>query len=246
MLMVLLLLLGRVCNLLPETVTPEVLPKLMQTLLTGLQEAPKIAANVCWAIHNMAQAVQLPEEATTSPMSLYFEGMMRALLAVTERSDVGDANLLGAAWEAINSMIHTAAQDVYRLIGQIVPVLIKRLATTLERESADPKLVEVQGLLCAALQVVIIKLDDDIVLPAADTLMTLFLKVMTAKSATVLEEALLAVGALANRTGQNFEKYMGHFRHVLTQGLKAVKEHHVCSSHMFGLVCDLNLMVFVK
>jgi importin subunit beta-1 len=42
---------GRICELLPHTVTPETLPQLMDIMCKGLSEPPKIAANICWAIH---------------------------------------------------------------------------------------------------------------------------------------------------------------------------------------------------
>ena len=76
-------------------------------------------------------AVELPDDAPTSPLSKYFEQIMKALLATTERNDVTEANLMTSAYEAINLLIHSAAPDVYALIGTLIPTLIARLKSTL-------------------------------------------------------------------------------------------------------------------
>lgn len=56
---------------------------------------------------------------------------------------------------------------------------------------------ELQGLLCGTLQVITQKLGPAAI-PHADAMMQLFLEVFGAKSSTVQEEALMAVGAVAN------------------------------------------------
>lgn len=234
---------GRICNILPETIDADTLPKLMQVLLEGLKEEPKIAANVCWAIHNLAGMVSLDEDDSTSPLSKFFEGLMKSLFIVTERPDVAEGNLLSSAYEAINALIHTAAKDVYPIIQAMLPGLINRLQKTLHSTGLTgeekEKLNEVQALLCGSLQVIISnKLGMDVINSIADTVMTLFLKVLSSKNATVHEEALMAIGALANRLGVSFGKYMGHFKEFLLLGLKNWKEQHVCVVSV-GVVGDL-------
>lgn len=56
---------------------------------------------------------------------------------------------------------------------------------------------ELQSLLCGVIQVIIQKMGENIK-TFADKLMALFLQVFSVKSASVHEEALMAVGALAN------------------------------------------------
>jgi len=57
----------------------------------------------------------------------------------------------------------------------------------------------------------------------------LFLKVFEAKSATVHEEALMAVGAIASAVKGDFERYMPVFSPVLNLGLRNFQEHQVCA-----------------
>lgn len=234
---------GRICNLLPETINEKVLDPLMNALVVTLKDVPKVAANICWAIHNLATAMELGDGATTSPLSRYFEGLIRNLLQTTDRPDVYESNLLTSAWEAINLLIHTAAPDTYPLIGQLVPALIGKLRTTLTQQGLTgedrEKQNEIQGLLCGSLQVIIQKLDDTVVKPHADDLMRLFLQVLHSKTATVHEEALLAISAIATRVGEDFEKYMEAFKPFLMLGLQNSAEHHVCKDAV-GVVSEIS------
>jgi importin subunit beta-1 len=269
---------GRICSLVPGCINADTLDPLLQSLHGSLKDVPKVSANVCWAIHNLASALDLEDGVTTSPISGYFEGLIRELLATTDRPDANEGNLLCSAWEAINVLIHTAAPDVYPLVGQLVPLFLEKLGQTLnvsgltgeDREKQN----EVQGLLCGALQVIIQKLDESVVKPHADDMMRLFLQVLFyarlspsltaflmaivvlsrlslitlpfllpllssritilppvgrsraptyplsshraqvlhSKTATVHEEALHGIGAIASRVGPEFEKYVNAFR----------------------------------
>lgn len=233
---------GRICQLLPETVE-KVLPQLMNAVVLAFKETPKVASNACWAVHNLGLAMEIGPEDKTSPLSPYFQGLMVALLATSERPDVADANLLTSVWEAINTLIHTAAQDMFKLVGELVPALIAKLQKTLqvgglsgeERENQNM----VQAYLCSSLQVVIQKLDKSVILPQADTLMILFLQVLQSKTATVHQEAMHAIGALATRVGEGFAKYMMAFQPFLQLGLQNAAEHQVCMATV-GVVSELS------
>lgn len=230
---------GRICNFLPETINPAVIPKLMETFAAGLRDIPQVAAPVCWAIHNLASAVEVRE---SSALSSYFQGVVTALLHTTERPDSNEANLRGSAYEAINVLISTAAPDVYHLVAQLIPTFMGRLQATLQKQNvagaALETINETQALLCGALQTIIQKLSAAVVTPHADALMSLFLQVLQSKNATIHEEALLAIGAVANRVEGNFEKYMSHFKPYLMFGLQNAQEHHVCTVAV-GIVGDL-------
>merc|ERR1719426_675156 len=69
-------------------------------------------------------------------------------------------------------------------------------------------------------------------------MMHLFLKVFGTKNSTVHEEALMAVGAVANASEAHFEKYMPHFRPFLSLGLSNFEEHQVCAVAI-GVVGDI-------
>jgi len=138
-------------------------------------------------------------------------------------------------------MIQGGSQDTYPVIVQIVPVFLERLQKTFTMPilSTDDKeeQAELQSLLCSGLQVVSQKLEGKIK-PYADKMMALYLQVFNYKNATVHEEALMAVGALANAVDVDFEKYMSHFRQHLNVGLRNVDEYQVCTVAV-GVVGDI-------
>lgn len=231
---------GRICNLMPECVGDKALPVVIGALGRALGDAPKIASNACWAIHNLANHVEVVGK--TSPLSPFFKDLVTALMNTVKRSDADEANLLGAAYEALNSLVHTAAPDVYQFIVALMPELVKSLEATLtagaSSAAAREQITQAQALLCGSLQEIIQKLPEDVILPTADGFMTLFLKVLNTRQATVLEEALLAIGALAGRLGANFFRYLEAFKPFLLQGLRNTKEHLVCVVAV-GVVGDI-------
>lgn len=241
---------GRICHLLPETIDDKILPGLMDAIITGLVQQPKVAANVCWAVHNLAQMVEVGEEDTTSPLSAYFQLLMKGLFAATERADMHESNLMNSAYEAITSLIQSAAPDVNPLISQAFPILMNRLKQTIGH--TDPKVAETQGLLCSAIQSVVKKLGEDVLTEKVfDEIMTLLLGVLTSKrggtgelSATV-EEALMAIGAVADRTKGKFIKYATPVMPIVNAGLKATKEKHLCVVSV-GLVGDISRALEAK
>merc|ERR1712060_769839 len=167
--------------------------------------------------------------------------LARALLACTERGDAGENNLRCSAYEALNTILINAAEDTKVHIEHLLPVICQRLEQSFSMQivSADDREAqnELQGLLCGSLQVVTQKLGPRAV-QYADQMMQLFLQVFGAKNSTVHEEALMAVGAVANATELGFEKYMPHFRPFLSLGLSNSEEHQVCAVAV-GVVGDI-------
>ena len=79
--------LGRICDLLVNTIKPEVhLHPPVSTLVNGLQDNPRIATNCCWALINLSDQMSYTEEGAPqpSPLSPYYEGIVQALLRSTE------------------------------------------------------------------------------------------------------------------------------------------------------------------
>lgn len=232
---------GRVCQLHPAVVASN-LTEVMTVLASSLQDSPRVSANVCWAIHNLSLAFEDDQDKPSSGMSPFFQGLLKELLQVTEREDADESNLRCSAYEAVNVLIQCGAQDTLNAALESTPLFLDRLEKTFSMQivSIDDKeeQTELQSLLCGVLQVIIQKLGDAIK-PFADKMMQLFLQVFSAKSASVHEEALMAVGAIANAVEADFEKYMPHFRPFLTLGLRNSEEHSVCAVAV-GVVGDIS------
>ncbi len=85
--------LGRICELLINVIKPDMqLHPLISALVNGLSDSPRIVTNCAWALMNLADQFSVyyeeDTEATQSgPLSPYYEGVVQALLRVTERLD---------------------------------------------------------------------------------------------------------------------------------------------------------------
>ena len=88
-----------------RTLQPGEPPEQEGVLLTGLKDDPRVANNVCWALHNLADHCEGTRSAGTNVLSPLFVDLARALLACTERPDAGEHNLRCSAYE-----VHTSTR----------------------------------------------------------------------------------------------------------------------------------------
>ena len=247
---------SQICHALPSISSDRLLlHKVMERVFVGLTDrSPKVAAHCCSAIHNLAeQATFIDNGRQSTNLSQYFQYVMQALLQCCLRPDVKqqNANLLASAHEAINVLIGSAAPDVYPMILKLTQTLIERLNASLQQNalSAQDKetQIEVNGLLCGALMTIIQKLDDSnsaqpqfepFIVRHAEQFMGPFLKVLTSKKNSVNEDALLAIGALANRVHKAFLQYLTPLQEPILIGLNNTNEYAACKITV-GLIGDI-------
>ncbi|KAL0317980.1 UNVERIFIED_CONTAM: Importin subunit beta-1 [Sesamum angustifolium] len=210
-----------------------------------MKDAPNVAEKACGALYFLAQGYE--DVGSTSPLTPYFQEIVQSLLNVTHREDAGESRLRTAAYETLNEVVRCSTEETARLVLELVQVIMAELHKTLEAQklSSDEreKQNELQGLLCGCLQVIIQKLGASeptkyAFMQYADQIMNLFLRVFACRSATVHEEAMLAIGALAYATGPNFAKYMPDFYKYLEMGLQNFEEYQVCAVTV-GVVGDI-------
>jgi importin subunit beta-1 len=238
---------GRVCQLHPSALSG-CLPQVIQVLVSSLQDTPRVAANVCWAIHNIALAYEDDQQKPTSALSPFFSVLIEQLVRTTLREDSDESNLRTSAYEAINVIINSGAKDTYSTVNAVIPVFVEHFEKTFSMQiiSQDDKenQNEIQSLLCGVLQIIIQKLGEGIK-GWSDRMMSLFLQVFNSKNASLHEESLMAVGAIANAVESEFEKYMAAFKPFLIQGLSNYEEHTVCSVSV-GVVGDISRAINIK
>lgn len=234
----------------PSVDTPVVnqnnLSVIVEVLSEGIKDAPNVAEKICGAIYFLAQGYE-ELGGPTSPLSPYLQGIIQMLLATADREDAGESRLRTSAYETLNEIVRCSTEDTASVIMQLLPVILQKLNNTLEMPifSSDDreKQNELQASLCGVLQVIIQKLSAlDLtkfgVLQFADQMMGLFLRVFSCRNATVHEEAMLAIGALAYATGVEFAKYMQDFYKYLEMGLQNFEEYQVCAVTV-GVVGDI-------
>lgn len=141
--------LGRICDLLITAVKPEVhLRDLVYALVKGLEDKPRIVANCCWALMNLSDQLGLyyeeEEEASNNPLTPYYEGIVQALLRVTDGcvafvgSFVGkliatlsrtgnESNFRTSAYEALASFVTHASSVSITVVQNTAITILTRM-----------------------------------------------------------------------------------------------------------------------
>ena len=230
---------GAVCELHPMLAKDHV-QVLMTTLVEHLNESPAVASQVCYAIHYLAEAFEEENENATSALSRYFQGVVQKLMICCDRKDLDEANLRAAVYEALNAMIGSVARDQLQLVGNLVPLFLSRLDATSQMDDRNAA-ADLQALICGVLLAIITRLGEH-VKSFSDELMRRLLGVFATPVARVHEEALLAIAALANALGLNFDRYAAtpYLQQVITKALKSTEDSHVCSVAV-SLVSDMSI-----
>lgn len=218
---------------------------ILSVLIESLKDVPNVAEKVCGALYFLAQGYE-DGEAISSPLSPFLQNIIQALLDAADRDDGSESRLRASAYETLNEVVRCSTEETSPIIMQLIPVIMRKLNDTLETQKLSTdgkeKQSELQGLLCGCLQVIIQKLSASEskygILQYADQMMNLFLRVFACRSATVHEEAMLAIGALAYATGVEFGKYMQEFYRYLEMGLQNFEEYQVCAITV-GVVGDI-------
>lgn len=225
------------------------LPPIIKVLVEGLAEEPHIAYRVCCAIGQLATVFRNSTDDATSPLSPFFKDIVAALLHTASRySSIDQAKVQISAFEAINDLVRAASRDTVDTVAELIPVVLQEIVKTFDmpvvQADAREKQAEIQGQLCGVLQVLISKLSESedtkaLVAPQADNIFGTLLHIFRNRSATVHEEAMLAVGSFTYACGSNFTKYMPEFFTYLRVGLQNYQEWQVCLSTVgvLGDVC---------
>lgn len=220
------------------------LQPLLEGLLHGLSDHPKVSVNCCWTLMNILE--QLCKDAATqqtSIMSAYYETFVPALVQLTNKTD-NDFNSRASAYEALSAFVSYSAFDTMPIIHSIASEVLSRLEATIamqqQANSAEARtaLEELQINILSLLTNIIRKLSTE-VLSAADNLMLLLLKLLDAQepNALIEEDIFIAISAVASAVGPDFMKYMESFLPFLSKALQNV-DSPTCNTAV-GLVADL-------
>ncbi|CCI43990.1 unnamed protein product [Albugo candida] len=234
--------LGRICELHAGCISGDLLPNLMELLVHGLDQEPRVSHNICYAIHNVVKAFEESGDSAVHLLSPYYNTLFDKLLATADRDNATESNLRGSAYEALNMLIQVGADEVANHVMVRLPVILDRLEQSIRVSIEHPEELRddpsgLQALLCGVLIAAIQKMSTNII-PLADRIMHALLQVFATRNAMAAEEAFMAAGALANAVGDKFELYMQLFGPILLIGLQNSEEYMVCSVAV-GVVGDL-------
>ncbi|KAJ2019590.1 karyopherin Kap95 [Coemansia sp. RSA 455] len=236
--------LGRVCDLLMECIQLGVhLHSLVSALVAGLEDNARIVSNCCWAIMNITEQLG-SNSADTYPLSDYFEGIITALMRITE-SNVNENKSRTSAYETMATLASTGPKDTVPTIGKLGVAILDRLDTTIANASqvvgTDDRVAlgELQSNLLNVLTNVTRTLGHQ-VSEISDRMMTTVLQLLTtsSKQAAVSEDAFLLVGALITALEGEFSRYLESFAPFLYNALQNYEEYQLCSISV-GLIGDI-------
>ncbi|KAG7660411.1 kap95 [[Candida] subhashii] len=238
--------LGRIADMVVEAIDiQQELPQLIQALLAGLHDHPKVSTNCCWTLMNLLE--QLCNDnynKETSVMSGYYESIIPVLIQISGRPD-NEFSARASAYEALSAFVTYSANDTMPIVQGIATEVLSRLESTILMQSqvasAEDRgnLEELQTNILALLTNVIRRLGGDIAL-AADNLMDRFLKLLEAQEQNSLieEDIFIAISSVAGAIGESFIKYMDAFVPYLTKALQNT-DSPTCNTAI-GLVADLS------
>ncbi|KAJ4462253.1 putative Importin subunit beta-1 [Paratrimastix pyriformis] len=233
---------GQICELHPESIGTKLF-EVMGALYEALSDVPRVANNVCWALHNIAKADPnaADDSKPTNHLSPYFPKLIQKLMETSAREDADENNLRMSAYSAVNVMIQNAAPDVFPDVLAVVPTLIQRLTAALGMTCNSTEDREEQydliALLCGVVQVILQRCGG-LCRPVVPQLMGLFVQVINAHSATVQEEVLLCIGSVASILEAGFEEFLPHFMPFIQASLQNYQAHSVVECAV-GVVGDI-------
>ncbi|KAI8384226.1 armadillo-type protein [Radiomyces spectabilis] len=239
--------LGRVSELLIHCIKPDVhLHDMVSALVLGLQDNPRIVGNCCWTLMNLAEqwGSTLGSETVSCPLSIYYEGIITALMQFTERSD-NEANSRTSAYEAIATLMMFAADDCLPIVQNVVIMMLDRLEASVTMENqivgTDERMdhAELQSSLLGVLTNCIRRVSREIA-GVSDRIMTVILQLLNSgnKQSTITEDAFLAVGALTASLEADFNRYVEPFMPILYQALQNPAEYQLCLIAV-GIIGDI-------
>lgn len=224
---------------------------LLKSLMVALDDEARVARNVAFAINNLAKAFNPVADAATNKLSPVFQHFIAKLLSVTVREDRNEWELAQNCYEAINSLVENAAQDMLPLILKLLEEMLRRLElavnkvpnTSDEKEEKD----QIQMFLCGNIQVMVMKLQGRIIpmgpnaepnLVLSDKIMELMIKLLAVHNAPCHADCFMVIGALANAVEGNFARYLTSVMEYICLGLNNRDEYQVCQNAV-GTVGDI-------
>mmetsp|Transcript_2074 Transcript_2074/g.2938 ORF Transcript_2074/g.2938 Transcript_2074/m.2938 type:complete len:868 (-) Transcript_2074:237-2840(-) len=243
---------GLICELHVRSIPELTFPALVDSLMSKLTEAPRVSKQAAYAIHNLGAAFASDNTGSisgTNAISGYMPMLLQNLLTVADREDADELSLRESAFQALSVLIQYSAPDCRPLYVQFLPAMIDRLnksfqmqiISSTDRDQRD----SLQGGICGILHTLFFKLEKDDIAPNGDLIMLNLLNVFQQKNSSCHEEAYCAVGALADKLEEDFEKYLQALDPFLMAGLHNAEAFRVCTVAV-GLVGDLCRSVEMK
>jgi importin subunit beta-1 len=248
--------LGRIAELVVDAIdTNTMLPSIINALVDGLRDHPKVATNCCWTLINLTEQLcsdNLVDESSRlnpSILSQYLPTMVPALLEVSSKDD-NEHSSRTSSYEALSTLVLYSSNQDLNLVSSIAEEVLRRLELTIKMQlefqtgklslNGEEKalLEELQSNILSLLTNIVRRIGPNII-NASDNLMTKLLELLQIQTndSIIEEDIFMTISSIATAINKNFEKYMPTFLPFLTKQLENV-ESPICESAI-GLVVDI-------
>lgn len=232
---------GRIADLVIAAIDPQRnLPDVVQACLLGLQDHPKVATNCAWTIINLVEQMA---EGEGSPIYNYYPVLVDALMKAANRTD-NEHSAHASAFSALTTLVEFSTDQVAESSTSISSFILDKLGQTMTVDESQlshedkQNLEELQSNILSVLSAVIRK-NPASVASVSDMLMDLFLKLLTKKDSSYVEDDVFyAISSLAAAMGKGFEKYLETFSPYLVNALNQVQSQ--VSITAVGLIADIS------
>lgn len=244
--------LGRIADLWADSIDQvNTLPPMLQALMHGLKDHPKVSTNCCWTLINLTEQLCANGPVSGSTvLSQYYTDFVPTLLQVSGKDD-NEYSSRTSAYEALSTFILYSSQSDLPLVSGIAEEGMNRLDVTLSIQSQfqsgkislsnDDKanLEELQSNVLSLLTNVIRRIGHDII-NVSDQLMEKFLSLLQIQTndSVIEEDIFMAIASIATAIDAQFEKYMTSFLPFLTKAFQNV-DSPVCDAAI-GIVVDIS------
>lgn len=236
--------LGRIADLAIDALDlNQDLPSMMQVLMEGLGDDPKVVTHCCWTIMNIVEQLS-PILVESNTMSQYYPELVRLLVEISARPD-NEHSCRTSAYEALSSLVICSPEDVQPLVMTLSGTVVERLQQvaalqgqvvgTDDRQNVEELQINLLGLLTN-----IIRRVGERVLPAAEQLMQMLIHFLEHKFADSLieEDLYICIGTVAGCIGPAFAPYAPVVVPYIVQSLKETEL--PAATTAVGLVADLS------
>ena len=242
--------LGRIAELVVDAIDIDtMLPQIVQALIEGLKDHPKIATNCCWTLINLTEQLCNKEE-DQNIMSQYLPVVIPALMELSAKND-NEHSSRTSAYEALSTSVLYSANCDMELVSSVGTEVLNRLEATATAQAQVQRgeislggeekalLEELQSSILLLLTNIIRRLDSNVI-NVSDLLMTKLLELLQIQTtdSIIEDDIFMAISAISSAVGTNFEKYMPSFLPFLSKALEN-PDSSVCNSAI-GLVVDIS------
>ena len=226
------------------------LAPLLTVTFAALDDEPRVAAQAANIVLTLSEHSGARCEATQampegSPLSPYFEQLISKLLALSDTPAWRTFKLRVNCFEAINGLITDGATELeHPFLMRLLEEAGRRLnvavaaasgghggggASSDERANIDSQLVH----LTALVQMLVTELDADVT-PVAPQLVDLLLRAMDARASVTAENAMRAVGAIADAVSEAFSPMLPSVLPRMHACIVNVNEPDVCQAGLWA------------